>query len=160
MAVRVHFLWWRWAFTTVNSLSLSFPIYVSRESIRDCADAMQLTRFLFYLFLSFFSHKVDGYGSLDRSWARNRTRIGGVGHKKRPDLMSADFTGNGGTLVPSPLAGPPCLPDSSNSSMLEPLPESTAAESRRSPRRDWKPPLENTDVVGVMEAIAGDEPCH
>lgn len=72
--------------------------------------------------------------------------------------MSADFTGNGSTLGPSPLAGPPCVPDSS---MLEPLPESTATEnSRRSPRRDWKPPLENTDVVGVMEAIAGDGPCH
>lgn len=98
---------------------------------------------------------ADGYGSLDRSWYRNRSRGsgGGPGHKKRPDLMSADFTGNGGTLAPSPLAAPPPVQDTS--STLEPLPETSLIESRRSPRREWKPPLENTDVVGVMEAIEG-----
>lgn len=96
----------------------------------------------------------DGYGSLDRSWYRNRTRgSGGAGQKKRPDLMSADFTGGGGTLAPSPLAAPPPVQDMNISSTLEPLPETTLIDSRRSPRREWKPPLENTDVVGVMEAI-------
>jgi hypothetical protein len=107
--------------------------------------------FLFWVDLA-----ADGYGSLDRSWYRNRTRAsGGPGQKKRPDLMSADFTGGGGTLAPSPLAAPPPVQDNSGPSTLEPLPETTLIESRRSPRRDWKPPLENTDVVGVMEAIEG-----
>lgn len=67
--------------------------------------------------------------------------------------MTADFTGNGGTLAPSPLAAPP--PVQETPSTLEPLPETSLIESRRSPRREWKPPLENTDVVGVMEAIEG-----
>lgn len=69
--------------------------------------------------------------------------------------MSADFTGGGGTLAPSPLAAPPPVQDMNISSTLEPLPETTLIDSRRSPRREWKPPLENTDVVGVMEAIEG-----
>ena len=103
-----------------------------------------------------FSFAADGYGSLDRSWYRNRTRGSGGpgGHKKRPDLMSADFTGGGGTLAPSPLAAPPPVVQDGPGT-LEPLPEASLIESRRSPRRDWKPPLENTDVVGVMEAIEG-----
>ena len=49
------------------------------------------------------NRSVDGYGSLDRSWARRaRGSTGGIGHKKRPDSMSADFTGN--ALALSPLA--------------------------------------------------------
>lgn len=70
--------------------------------------------------------------------------------------MSADFTGGGGTLAQSPLAGP-SPPESAlmSGSTLEPLPE-TEGTSRRSPRRDWKPPLrEDQDVVGAMEAIEG-----
>lgn len=93
---------------------------------------------------------LDGYGSLDRSWARRaRGSTGGIGHKKRPDLMSADFTGN--TLTPSPLA----TDNPGSTAVLEPLIESGVADAhdsidRKSPRRDWKP---NTDVVGAMEAI-------
>lgn len=95
---------------------------------------------------------MDGYGSLDRSWARRaRGSTGGIGHKKRPDLMSADFTGN--TPTPSPLA----TDNPGSTAVLEPLIESGVADAhdsidRKSPRRDWKP---NTDVVGAMEAIEG-----
>lgn len=92
---------------------------------------------------------MDGYGSLDRSWARNRTR-GSGGYKKRPDLMSADFSGAGNTLAPSPLAVA-SHPDSSGTT-LEPLDE-VVNDSRKSPRREWKSPIENTDVVGAIEAI-------
>lgn len=84
--------------------------------------------------------------------------------KKRPDLMSADFTGgNQAHLAISPLAteshgvlAP--LPEASSAvenSPMSPTPTSGPTESRRSPRRDWKPPLEKTDVVGAMEAIEG-----
>ncbi len=119
------------------------------------------TSFTFQKRIKIFIISVDGYGSLDRSWARNRTRGPGggpPGHKKRPDLMTADFTGSG--LAQSPLAGPP--PDTSSISVmstLEPLPEAESGSgSRRSPRRDWKPTrLEtDTDVVGAMEAIEGN----
>lgn len=73
--------------------------------------------------------------------------------------MSADFTGGAanGSIGQSPLASQGSGTDGpSTPGTLEPLPEQTTVpESRRSPRREWKPPLETTDVVGVMEAIEG-----
>ena len=76
---------------------------------------------------------------------------GGIGHKKRPDSISADFTGN--ALALSPLAAE----NPGSTAVLEPLIESGVTDAtdtidRKSPRRDWKP---NTDVVGAMEAIEG-----
>lgn len=59
--------------------------------------------------------------------------------------MSADFSGGG--MTPSPLA----TQESSVATTLEPLNE--VVDTRKSPRREWKPPIENTDVVGVIEAI-------
>ena len=101
---------------------------------------------------------------MDRSWARRvRGSTGGIGHKKRPDLMAADFTG-GNPAPTSPISesSPECEIHAATSvtaapaGVLEPLPETSAVESiRKSPRRDWKQPLENTDVVGAMEAIEG-----
>ena len=91
-------------------------------------------------------NQVDGYGSLDRSWARSRARgSGGTVYKRRPDLMSADFSGGG--MTPSPLAAQ----ESTATTTLEPLNE--VVDNRKSPRREWKPPIENTDVEGVIEAI-------
>ena len=82
---------------------------------------------------------MDGYGSLDRSWAR-RARgstggiagiagLGGIGHKKRPDLMSADFSGS--ALATSPLATENVNGSSTanTNGVLEPLPETSAVES-------------------------------
>ena len=83
--------------------------------------------------------------------------------KKRPDLLSADFTGGQAHAI-SPLATESLGGGSvstAGGSVLETLPETGAETSpvspsdRKSPRREWKPPIEKTDVVGAMEAIEG-----
>uniref|UniRef100_A0A146M1M5 FH2 domain-containing protein 1 n=2 Tax=Lygus hesperus TaxID=30085 RepID=A0A146M1M5_LYGHE len=147
------------------------------------------------------------WGSLDRSWAR-RARGGG---RKRPDLLTADFSGERERPTspsPSPI---PSTPDEDtkpkpwkqkieawfnenekedkqnedirrrrrfqnnrrsleadsesegrSGSALDPLPEGKLADGSNIQYKrvypDWRTPIDKTDVVGAMEAIAEAQP--